>query len=1632
MNSTTNRSLTILITFFISIFAVTVNAQYEDGVIYLKMSDSSSMELDYPLPAGFNGNVPAIYEIFKNYNVTSVHKPFQLFSAPKFNKIYEVNFNDITRANGLISELEALQYVEYAEKVPIAKTFVTPNDPDLPYQIALMNGYNAFDIHNGGGGTAYKATIAIVDDAVLTNHEDLMANIIPGYDVADMNTDPNPPTTGQYAASQTVFSHGTRVAGIAGAVTNNNIGIASMSWNCNLLPVKCVKDDENPIDIRFGYKGIEWAAINGAEIINCSWGSSDYSQVQYEVIKAAKAMGVVIVASAGNGNSSLPNYPAAYGSGTTGENWEQPDNSLVIAVASIDANGNRSATWTGGALGGIGGSQFGPWVDISGYGTGIYSTTAGAVNNYTTGNGTSFAAPGIAAALALMKSYQPSKPFSEILECLLNSANTDIYNQTAHPNNIPGTLGSGRIDVLNALSCLSGCDHPTATIKSSSIYLCPGGTVELEANNGTVYSWSQGSTTQSINISNAGNYTVTVTQSGGCTATESIEILPAPTNANLFVFENSGNVSNDGNTCGTDVYQLTAYGGNSYQWSQNGNPNSWTGSSYNILSSLAQPLPETISYAVTITDMFGCIGLTGSSVVEVNRFAYPVGSLQVFDNSGTINDGLICLGSQATLVATGGSSYIWSTGATTSSITVSPTISTDYSVTITNSAGCSVLLEKGVTVSTCAPYISCTPCSNSPQSINIIASNNGTLYSTLGLPNLIENKNCISISGKLIVDINLTIKNCTNILMSAGSEIIVGNGIVNGINPTLQINNCRIKGCYQMWKGITVRPFSHLVFKDNSLEDAEFAIEAQPSPITLQALPTRIEVERNFFTKNHVGVYFPNGFGNVWHYPIDGNTFWKILTDELLPPTNINIVNYEASSGFAGIVAEGNISGLIVGTPNTSGFSNTFLNIRNGVLSKHNRTTIERGDFRELPGFAGSQGGATLLGSPRGIGVLVENNISTIKGSKFNNCGHGIYSNNSILYAHNNTMPKVAVGIQLNSPSTFVINSVADPQQTINYKEYGVLARNLVFFNGLDFLKYRVENNKIDYTNYSFGTPNTCVKIENSQDPVIKDKLARINMNILNPKGLANGIELNNHSHWDLYDNIINPGFGSNKTGFQLSNCSDTYLLNNDILGEDFSTAVGISVRNSYETEFCCNRISEVSVGTDFFGPCETTIYRTTTNSTIFSAAVRCSEATMLGDQPDILVDPLTNYGNLFEGGWGTVIHLGSDLHVADSEFFVETGDLPDHPNSIQTPNVINADWFQVTGFEKDNCGDCEDAFSQSPRAPMIYSTDINFATGAYQNTTYGEMVNWEVQYSLYKKLKNNPTLIGYSPKISAFYYNAFNGKIDSFYTVENAIRSISNIPSTLASSINSCYATLLSNEATLENLKNRIYQAYSISDSLEVYHNVNQFTSTMANTYSTFTNYMKLVDSIKAGNVLNAIALNNALFADNLIQSNIKSVNEIYLSSVANGLESLTTQQFQIVKNIAYQCPLVGGKAVYRARTLLSLEEDGNFDDSALCNFAYRNSDMNSSSRLIAGNLALYPNPTTGRVTINYITTDSEDNNTLKVFTSTGQLVFETQISRIESMMEIDLSSFPPGLYICTVSGENTPTRIGKLIIHH
>jgi len=348
---------------------------YQAGVIYLKIADTSNVEITFPPPTNFSGDVALIYQIFDDYDVTEVEKPFAVLATTRLERIYRVYFDDSNDVSAFISDLDTLDVVEYAEQVPLMKLLSTvPNDPLISQQsyLDLIRAFDAFDLHQGG-----NATVAIVDDGVLTTHEDLADNIVAGWDVADNDNDPNPPFSGNHPASPSQFSHGTTVAGVAGAVTNNDIGIASIGWNNHIMPVKCVRDDADyPSNITHGYNGVAWAAANGADVINVSWGSTLFAQSDYEVIFAARNAGAIIVAAAGNENTIQPLYPAAYGEGTTGESWEVDDRLLVVAVASVDSDGSRSI-WENAGTSGSSASNFGQWVDISSYGTAIYSTAAG-------------------------------------------------------------------------------------------------------------------------------------------------------------------------------------------------------------------------------------------------------------------------------------------------------------------------------------------------------------------------------------------------------------------------------------------------------------------------------------------------------------------------------------------------------------------------------------------------------------------------------------------------------------------------------------------------------------------------------------------------------------------------------------------------------------------------------------------------------------------------------------------------------------------------------------------------------------------------------------------------------------------------------------------------------------------------------------------------------------------------------------------------------------------------------------------------------------------------------------------------------------------------------------------------------
>src|SRR3712207_6607598 len=226
----------------------------------------------------------------------------------------------------------------------------TPDVPRFPKQWGLREtGFeNAWSGALGSG-----VRVAIVDSGADVRHEDLRQQIALQRDlINDDHTIEDP------------YEHGTHVSGIAAADTDNRMGVAGGCPNCKLLIAKVL--DENgegfAADVA---EGIIWSADTGAKVVNLSLGNPANSDTVKDAVDYATANGAVVVAAAGNYDTSSREYPAAY--------------SNVIAVAATNKD-DRKASF----------STYGDWVDLAAPGVDILSTVPGGYFNY---NGTSMAAP---------------------------------------------------------------------------------------------------------------------------------------------------------------------------------------------------------------------------------------------------------------------------------------------------------------------------------------------------------------------------------------------------------------------------------------------------------------------------------------------------------------------------------------------------------------------------------------------------------------------------------------------------------------------------------------------------------------------------------------------------------------------------------------------------------------------------------------------------------------------------------------------------------------------------------------------------------------------------------------------------------------------------------------------------------------------------------------------------------------------------------------------------------------------------------------------------------------------------------------------------------------------------------------
>lgn len=348
--------------------------------------------------------------------------------------------------------------VSYVEPNYIRRTLRDPNDPGYPSQwhYNAISLPQAWDISVGARPVGQEVLVAVLDTGVYLAHPDLTSQLTAGYDFIGnpqsagdgdgIETDADDPGDSDQRGQSSW--HGTHVAGTIAASSNNNSGVAGVAWGARIMPIRVLGlNGGTSYDV---IQGLRYAArlsndsgtlpARRADIANLSLGGGGGSLAEQNAYTAARATGMIIVAAAGNDNTSSPSYPAAYDG--------------VISVSATDFANQRAPY-----------SNFGSSIDLAapggdvtvdlngdGYADGVLSALA----DDTSGNrqptygfyhGTSMAAPHVAGVLALMKAVYPNLTPDQVDSLIQAGSLSDDLGVAGRDN----SYGYGLINALKAV-----------------------------------------------------------------------------------------------------------------------------------------------------------------------------------------------------------------------------------------------------------------------------------------------------------------------------------------------------------------------------------------------------------------------------------------------------------------------------------------------------------------------------------------------------------------------------------------------------------------------------------------------------------------------------------------------------------------------------------------------------------------------------------------------------------------------------------------------------------------------------------------------------------------------------------------------------------------------------------------------------------------------------------------------------------------------------------------------------------------------------------------------------------------------------------------------------------------------------
>jgi thermitase len=272
-------------------------------------------------------------------------------------------------------------HIKFAEVDQVVSPSATTNDPILPqeWHLPKINAATAWNTSTGAG-----ITVAVLDSGVQSNHPDLQANLVPGWNVYNNNNITND-----------VNGHGTAVAGTIAAVGNNGIGVVGVAYHARIMPIRMTDAAANTT-FSLMASALTWAADHGADVANISYSNVYKSSTMISAANYLRNKGGETVVSADN----------------DAINEQTANTTSMITVSALDQN-NVLASF----------SSWGSMVDVAAPGITIQTTLWN--SGYGWGTGTSFATPIVAGTVALIMSANPSLTPSQI-ESVLYSTATDL------------------------------------------------------------------------------------------------------------------------------------------------------------------------------------------------------------------------------------------------------------------------------------------------------------------------------------------------------------------------------------------------------------------------------------------------------------------------------------------------------------------------------------------------------------------------------------------------------------------------------------------------------------------------------------------------------------------------------------------------------------------------------------------------------------------------------------------------------------------------------------------------------------------------------------------------------------------------------------------------------------------------------------------------------------------------------------------------------------------------------------------------------------------------------------------------------------------------------------------------------